>query len=822
MTSTASCRSQILALSLAAALLAGCSGGAAKSAIPVSGVPAVPTGGQTAQMTLTVTRGTTTQAGTRNPMSIPATAGSVDVRVWTGSGTSGTPVATSCVAFAAGATSATLTVSVPQGTETIQIGSWSGPCSSASGGQGTTGTGTLLTTFIGTGAVLVTSTSISAVFNNGNPIALSTPVTPALVTTLADSGAGSLRAAITALNMLPTGSTGSITFGVSGSIVLASALPAIAVPMKIDGTTAPGYLRQAPVVEINANGQAGLVFGTGATGSQLLGLAVNGASGNGVTINAASMTLAGNYIGLTLSGTARANTGDGVYVAATSSNDTIGINATNASGAISNVISGNGGNGISLNGSNNDVIVANRIGTNSTGKTAVPNALNGIYVTAASMLNTIGGTVFTDSVSGQTNNPTGSQTGKNEVFIVPPLGNQISGNLQNGVQIDGGSAQNLLEGNFIGTDATGNVSLGNGGDGVYINAANYNGLIGCTLLNNPFVYYNVIGGNGTNGVEVTNSTNTTIQGNFIGLGANNATAVPNLNDGILVDGNSQKTWAGGPIPLGNGVSGNKNNGIELKDTSTGFISYNNFTGISAFGGAVPNGNDGYLITANPPGALGQTTQTIQTCISSGNAKNGIEITGNAWGVFIDPVEVGTNSDGYTAIPNGGDGILIGGNANNNLIGGVVESIMTNTLVSGNSRFGIEISGTAYSNQVVNSIIGATLVGLGAVPNVMGGVLISAATTAAYPNIIGGPSSALPSSQGNQISGNSGPGVTLAPGSAYARVINNNIGYQILYAANPATSNPSLPLPNTIPIVNGGTNNTIAGNTCFPSAFTPCP
>ena len=370
---------------------------------------------------------------------------------------------------------------------------------------------------------------------------------------------------------------------------------------------------------------------------------------------------------------------------------------------------------------------------------------------------------------------------------------------------------------------TGIAPLGNGRNGVAIIGANYNGLIGCTLLNNPFVYYNVIGGNALNGVEVTNATNTTIQGNFIGLAANNATAVPNLNDGILVDGNSQKTWAGGPIPLGNGVSGNGNNGIELKDTSTGFISYNNFTGISAFGGAVPNGNDGYLITANPPGAFGQTTQTIQTSISSGNAKNGLEIAGNAWGVFIDPVEVGTNSDGDAANPNGGDGILIGGSAHNNLIGGVVQSIMTNTLISGNARYGIEISGTAYSNQVVNSIIGATLVGLGALPNALGGVLMSAApASAATANIVGGPSILAPSAQGNEISGNGGPGVTIAPASAYAQVVNDNIGYQLLYAANPASSNPSLPLPNTIPIVNAGTNSTIAGNACFPKSASPCP
>ncbi len=78
---------------------------------------------------------------------------------------------------------------------------------------------------------------------------------------------------------------------------------------------------------------------------------------------------------------------------------------------------------------------------------------------------------------------------------------------------------------------------------------------------NPFVFYNVISGNGGNGLRVTNSNDTTIQANFIGIGADNLTAVGNALNGVLVEGSSTNTTMGGPIPLGNVDAANGQNGI---------------------------------------------------------------------------------------------------------------------------------------------------------------------------------------------------------------------------------------------------------------------
>lgn len=107
------------------------------------------------------------------------------------------------------------------------------------------------------------------------------------VSNLNDSGAGSLRAAITAANAASPGSPNTIDFTVSGTIVLQSDPPAITNPTSIvAASTTPG---SAPTAGIDFNHHAGLVFGTG---SQVIGLAPGNATGNGVTLNAGSIDLA--------------------------------------------------------------------------------------------------------------------------------------------------------------------------------------------------------------------------------------------------------------------------------------------------------------------------------------------------------------------------------------------------------------------------------------------------------------------------------------------------------------------------------------------------
>ena len=358
------------------------------------------------------------------------------------------------------------------------------------------------------------------------------------VTSLGDSGPGTLRAAIEASNAEPAGSSNTIHFSVTGTITLASDLPSVTnMTAIVAGNTDTG---NAPTVGIDFNGHAGFTFADGSAGSQLVGLSLGHADGNGVTLQAGGITLNNDYIGLALDGTALGNSGDGVFVAATSSGNQIGYNPDAATlsanqraatGVVSNVISANGGNGISLHGSDDNTIVSNRVGTSVDGTGAMANGGNGIWLTDGSSGNTIGGTVTGYNSSQQPNDPTGDKGTVAAVIVTPPLGNLVSGNGQNGILIDANSQNNVLNGNYVGTTASGDASLGNQGDGVAIDHADGNSLVGCTVVDEPFIYYNVVSGNAGNGIHVTDSDNVTIRA-IVGTGANNASIVANALDGI--------------------------------------------------------------------------------------------------------------------------------------------------------------------------------------------------------------------------------------------------------------------------------------------------
>jgi hypothetical protein len=283
-----------------------------------------------------------------------------------------------------------------------------------------------------------------------------------------------------------------------------------------------------------------------------------------------------------------------------------------------------------------------------------------------------------------------------------------------------------------------------------------------------------------------------VQGNFFGIAANNAKALANRLNGILVEGTSANTQVGGVIPLGNVSAGNGRNGIEVTGRVRGFVTFNTFGGLAAFGGAVPNGNDGVLITATGGDNLARTN------VISGNRRNGIELAGNARGVTLDPDIVGMDTYGTAPLPNGGDGVLIDGSAHDNTIGGSRRSVIRQNTFSGNDGHGLVITGSAHDNRVFMSFIGPEILGTKPAGNHKGGVLVSGR---AFGNTIGG--TRQPS---NLISANIGTGVTLTAGTSRNRVVGNYIGLDRFGRCLPNTGRP---------VVNKGRHNTIKGNRTRP-------
>ncbi len=191
---------------------------------------------------------------------------------------------------------------------------------------------------------------------------------------------------------------------------------------------------------------------------------VIGASGNdGIDIcglGTDGNVVAGNFIGTNSTGTiALGIAGDGIFIAEGASANWIGVNPYGGEevGDEGNVISGNGDYGVQIYGAGSDsnVVAGNKIGTDVTGKIGLANTSAGVMIEGA------GGNVVGGLAAG--------------------AGNVISANGYDGVEING-SDGNVVAGNMIGTDATGQSALGNGHEGVEIDAATYSTSTGETIV----------------------------------------------------------------------------------------------------------------------------------------------------------------------------------------------------------------------------------------------------------------------------------------------------------------------------------------------------
>lgn len=205
------------------------------------------------------------------------------------------------------------------------------------------------------------------------------------------------------------------------------------------------------------------------------------------------------------------------------------------------IINGFGSDGISLTTSGNNVIEGNYIGVNAEGSEAVPNAHTGIRIECPN--NRIGG-------------PAPSQR------------NVVSGNagreIMGGIMIYGAAAiGNIVQGNFIGLDATGVYPIGNEGRGVAIHSASGNYIGGAQ----PGAG-NLIAGNRATGVRIWggSATGNLVQGNWIGinkLGEINVGLWP--EPGILSNARGVQSRGDGNYIVENYILGNTWDGVLFYD-----------------------------------------------------------------------------------------------------------------------------------------------------------------------------------------------------------------------------------------------------------------
>lgn len=289
-----------------------------------------------------------------------------------------------------------------------------------------------------------------------------------------------------------------------------------------------------------------------------------------------------------------------------------------------------------------------------------------------------------------------------------------------GIQV--GSSNNVIEGNFIGTDVTGSVALPNE-RGIELRSTGVNNRIGGT---EPAAR-NVISGNIGIGVVVRQNQEATIQGNLIGTDADGTGAVGN-NLGIgfsAVD----LTIGGTTDAARNVISGNRGDGV-LLSFSSNHVVQGNYIGTDVSGTqALGNESDGLVLWSYSNATqVGGTVPGAGNVISGNGTHNIVALSSSdhvIQGNFIGTDKSGTNllGNSQTGISiNAASGMLVGGNHSSarNIIAGHVNgihiereandnSVVKNTIHSNGTGISVRLNSTGNSLRA-NSI--RSSVGLG--------------------------------------------------------------------------------------------------------------
>ncbi len=630
-----------------------------------------------------------------------------------------------------------------------------------------------------------------------------------------DSGAGSLRQAIDDVN---GAGGGTINFDIPSGlqkIELQSALPVITVPVYLDGLSQPSSTANTPLIQIDGTdagaADIGLNLDSSASGNTISGLLITDFSGGGVLVNDASnVTLNDLVVGATeISGNIPVDAGNniyGVYFLGGSNNTLSG-----------SVVSANSGNGVQINDSSGDVLTGDFIGTDVSGMRQVDafgnplgNSYDGVAIFGGSTYNSI-----TDSVIGNNGRADGAGVELNETGTDY---NTIAGDFiginakstyalpnYNGVEIDGGASSNtigavtsgtpsdvisgnnwdgvhivdslggtggnptqynVVEGDYIGVTADGTASLGNAQSGVAI----YDGASGNTIggvggiadlcVTGPG---NLISGNGSNGVYISDSTtnDNLVVGDSIGTNAAGNQALAN-GTGVCITNGANLNTIGGTITGGNPcnvIAGNDSDGVHIVNGAVENQVAGNYIGVNVSGqGALGNGASGVAIFA---GAYGNIVGVAPNGngsgnVISGNGQNGVYISDSE--THLNDVfgnDIGTDDTGSYSLPNG-TGVLIQNGAADNLIGGTTPG--ERNVISGNSGNGVQIQNGAFDNTVEGDYIGLGLaVRFGSTADVGNGASGVCINGGAFGNTIGGTASGA----GNVISGNNQNGVYIS-------------------------------------------------------------
>ena len=218
-----------------------------------------------------------------------------------------------------------------------------------------------------------------------------------------------------------------------------------------------------------------------------------------------------------------------------------------------------------------------------------------------------------------------------------------------GIFVFGSTVGDRIEGNFVGTDPTGTIDLGNGLAGLDIEG---DGLSQAVVGGATPAARNLISGNGTEGVFLGGSffgapsDSLRVQGNHVGTDRSGTKELGNDEIGLDLEAASNTTVGGTTSASRNVVSGNGSDGVALvlaPDTRM----LGNRIGTTASGtGALGNAGFGVLINGSSNNRIGDGTAAGSNTIAF-NAKDGIG---------VDAISAGNEISHNSIFSNAGDGI----------------------------------------------------------------------------------------------------------------------------------------------------------------------
>jgi uncharacterized repeat protein (TIGR03803 family) len=365
----------------------------------------------------------------------------------------------------------------------------------------------------------------------------------------------------------------------------------------------------------------------------------------------------------------------------------------------------------------------------------------------------------------------------------------------------------VVEGNFIGTDATGTNALGNE-SGVLVLSG------GLRVGGSTPAARNVIGGSVV-GVNIVSSTSNQVVGNFVGIGADGTTVVPNTY-GMYLQTCFQSQIGGSTPGARNVISGNAN-GCFITGGGSNFVQ-GNFIGTDVSGTLKRANVNGVAVIESANNLIGGTDAGN---LCSGNSSAGVYLSGaSTSNNIVTGNLVGTDASGTNALGNE-TGIYISAGTGNR-VGGLAAA--SRNIVAGN-LYGIYVNVTAGS-EILGNYIGVATNGLAVVPNTHGIYLYHSlltqigSLTPGARNVISGNASGcyLNAGGSNLIQGNfigTDASGTLPRGNVYGvavnESVNNLIGGTDAGAGNLLSGNVSAGV-----LVTGSSasNNVVAGNRLF--------